>query len=44
MAMAVMGNEYQLVESGAGYVDGQADLFGEVHETAYIKITKSQEE
>ena len=32
MAMALIDNSYQLVESGCGYIDGQADIFGEVHE------------
>jgi hypothetical protein len=43
MAMAVMDGTYQLVESGCGYLDGQADLFGEVHETNYVQIKKSEE-
>ena len=44
MAMAVIDNTYQLVESGGGYIDGQADIFGEVHETNIVKIKKSSEE
>ena len=43
MAMALIDNSYQLVESGAGYIDGQADIFGEVHETHIVKIKKSEE-
>lgn len=43
MAMALIGKTYQLVESGAGYIDGQADIFGEVHETNIVKIQKSEE-
>ena len=43
MAMAVMDNTYQLIGSGCGYLDGQADLFGEVHETNYVQIKKSEE-
>lgn len=36
MAMALIDNSYQLVESGCGYIDGQADIFGEVHETHMV--------
>lgn len=44
MAMAVIDGTYQLVESGCGYLDGQTDLFGDVHETNIVKIKKSKEE
>ena len=43
MAMAVINNTYQLVESGGGYIDGQADVFGEIHETNIVQIQKSEE-
>lgn len=43
MAMAVINNTYQLVESGGGYLDGQADVFGEIHETNIVQIQKSEE-
>ena len=43
MAMAVMDGTYQLVENGCGYLDGQTDIFGERHETNFIKIKKSEE-
>ena len=43
MAMAVINNTYQLVESGGGYIDGQADIFGEIHETNIVQIQKSEE-
>lgn len=43
MAMAVVDGTYQLVESGGGYIDGQADIFGEIHETNIVKIKKSEE-
>ncbi len=43
MAMAVIGSTYQLVESGGGYIDGQKDIFGEIHETNIVKINKSEE-
>ena len=43
MAMAVIDNTYQLVESGGGYIDGQADIFGEIHETNIVKIKKVEE-
>lgn len=42
MAMAVIDGTYQLVESG-GYIDGQADIFGEIHETNIVKIKKQEE-
>ena len=43
MAMALIDNTYQLVESGGGYIDGQADVFGEIHETNIVKIDKTEE-
>lgn len=43
MAMALMDGTYQLVESGGGYLDGQADIFGEVHETNIVKIKKLED-
>lgn len=43
MAMALIDNSYQLVESSCGYIDGQADIFGDVHETHIVKIKKSEE-
>ena len=43
MAMAVIDkNTYQLVESGGGYIDGQKDIFGEIHETNIVKINKTE--
>lgn len=39
----MIDNTYQLVESGCGYIDGQADIFGEVHETNIVRIKKSEE-
>lgn len=43
MAMALIDNTYQLVESGGGYIYGQADVFGEIHETNIVKIDKTEE-
>ena len=43
MAMAVINNTYQLVENSGGYIDGQADIFGEVHETNIVRIDKTEE-
>ena len=43
MAMAIMDGTYQLVESGGGYIDGQADIFGEIHETNIVKIKKLED-
>ncbi len=44
MAMAKLeDNTMRLVETGSGYVDGQADIFGEIHETKVLSIKKSEE-
>ena len=43
MAMAFIDDTYKLVESGGGYLDGQTDIFGEVHEINYVQIKKSEE-
>lgn len=43
MAMQHLNGAYQLVENGGGFIDGQADIFGEVHETKYIEIKKTEE-
>lgn len=43
MAMALIDNTYQLVESGGGYLDGQRDIFGETHETNIVQIKKLEE-
>lgn len=42
MAMAVIDNTYQLLESGNGFADGQADIFGEIHETNIVKIKRTE--
>ncbi len=44
IAVAIIDGNYQLVESGAGYIDGQTDVFGEVHHVNCLKIKKSEEE
>lgn len=44
MAMAKLSdNTIRLVETGGGYIDGQADIFGEVHETNVLEIQKTEE-
>ena len=44
MAMAKLAdNTMRLVETGGGYIDGQADIFGEVHETNVLEIQKTEE-
>ena len=44
MAMARLAdNTMRLVETGGGYIDGQADIFGEVHETNVLEIQKTED-